>query len=119
MRGPGQVIAARLVHGASLHSNGRGSRSAAAAGWARICRPLLLILPLSGCESEGAPSLILFGAYFPAWLLCAVVGVLGAVLMRLVMVRFGLSSVLPQQLAICASVGLIVAVALWRLWFGR
>ena len=39
-----------------------------------------LVLPLHGCALGGAPSLSLFGAYFPSWLLCAVIAVIGAVL---------------------------------------
>ena len=74
---------------------------------------------MSGCASPGAPSLILFGAYFPAWILCAVAGVVAAILARVAMVMSGLSNALPLQLLVCIAVGLLVAVAGWLFWFGQ
>lgn len=80
---------------------------------------LLPVAPLAGCAERAAPSLILFGAYFPAWMFCALVGVLGAVGMRILMVASGLSQVVPWQLFVCTAVGLILALAVWLIWFGR
>lgn len=61
----------------------------------------------------------MFGAYFPSWLLCAVIGVLGAVLVRLVFVRAGIDDALPVRLPVyvCVAAGIGFAVAL--LGFGR
>ncbi|RTL87928.1 hypothetical protein EJV44_23725 [Ancylobacter aquaticus] len=61
----------------------------------------------------------MFGAYFPAWLLCAVIGVLGAVLVRLVFIRAGIDDALPVRLPVyvCIAAGIGFAVAL--LGFGR
>lgn len=56
------------------------------------------------------------GAYFPAWLLCAVVAVVAAVLIRVLMVATGLANYIPYQLAVCCSAGTIVALILWHLW---
>ncbi len=80
---------------------------------------LLLILPLSSCAASGANSYVLVGAYFPAWMLCSMAGVLGAICTRIVMVASGLSEFLPFQLFVCAALGLIIAAATWLLWFGR
>ena len=80
-------------------------------------RVAALLLGLSGCAAAGAPSFILFGAYFPAWMLCAMLGIVGAIATRVVMVATGLSDVVPFQLFICVSIGLIIAVLLWLLWF--
>jgi len=66
-----------------------------------------------------APSFILFGAYFPGWLLCALFGVLGAIGARIVMVVTKLSEVLPFQMLVCVSVGLIIAASVWLCCFGR
>ena len=62
---------------------------------------------------------MLFGAFFPAWMVCAVIGILGAVAARAIMVSSGLARVVPFQLFVCASIGLIVALLLWLLWFGQ
>ena len=69
---------------------------------------------LSGCG--GAPSVTIAGAYFPVWLLCAVIAVLVAVVVRSLIVATGLSPRIPYQLAVCSSIGIIVALVVWQLW---
>jgi hypothetical protein len=66
-----------------------------------------------GC---GAPSLIIAGAYFPAWLLCAILAVVVASVVRAVMVAARLSQLIPFQLAVCTSIGAIVALIVWFIW---
>ncbi len=65
-----------------------------------------------------APSFEAFGAFFPAWMLCASAGILGAILARAVLLRSGLSAVLPYQLLVCTATGLIVALLVWLPAFG-
>jgi hypothetical protein len=86
----------------------------------RLGPPALMSVLLSGCDvSAGAPSLALFGAYFPSWLACALAGILGAVLVRLVFIPLGLDDMLPVRLpvyvAIAAAIGFLVSL----LGFGR
>lgn len=86
----------------------------------RLGPPAMMSLVLSGCDvSAGAPSLALFGAYFPSWLACALAGILGAVLVRLVFIPLGLDDALPVRLpvyvAIAAAIGFLVSL----LGFGR
>jgi hypothetical protein len=78
----------------------------------------MLSLILGGCSRSGAPSLVLFGAFFPDWMFCALLGIVVAVVARAVFVATGLSSVLPYQLFVCVSIGLIFALLAWLLWFG-
>src|SRR5262252_5147707 len=59
----------------------------------------------TGCG--GAPSVTIAGAYFPAWLLCAVIAVL---------VATRLAVYIPYQLAVCCSAGAIVALIVWHFW---
>jgi hypothetical protein len=80
---------------------------------------IAILALLGGCAAQGAPSFILFGAYFPAWMFCAVIGIVVALVSRVGMVATGLSDTMPFQLFVCASIGLIVAVSAWLLWFGR
>ena len=77
----------------------------------------LLLFGLSGCAIGGAPYYTLFGAYFPAWIFCALFGILGGIAARIGMVATGLSEQLPYQLFVCVSTGVIVAVAAWLVWF--
>jgi hypothetical protein len=61
----------------------------------------------------------MFGAYFPGWMFCGLIGLAGAIGARVLMVVSGLSEVLPFQLFLCVAIGLVIAVAVWLLWFGR
>ncbi len=86
-----------------------------------VRKPALAIftaVPLCGC-SGGAPTVFLAGAYFPAWLLCAVAGILGAVVVRVVLVAVGLDDGIPFRLltyvAIAVAIGLVVSLV----GFGR
>jgi hypothetical protein len=68
---------------------------------------------------NGAPSYSLFGAFIPAWMFCALIGIFGAIAARVTMVRSGLAQVLPLQLFVCASIGLVIGLLAWLAWFGR
>jgi hypothetical protein len=68
--------------------------------------------------SHGAPSLVLFGAYFPAWMLVAWIGILAAIGARIAMVASGLAQIVPMQLLVCVAAGLTVAILVWAIWFG-
>jgi hypothetical protein len=70
----------------------------------------------AGCAA--APSIPVAGAYFPAWLVCSLIGVLGAIVARMVVAGAGLAQVLPLQLLVCLSVGLVCATAAWLFWIG-
>lgn len=82
-----------------------------------IC--LLLSLPLVSCGNiRGAPSFDLFGAYFPGWMFCVVIGTLAAIGARTLFVAVCWADVLPYQLFVCSSIGLIFGLLVWLLWFG-
>lgn len=86
----------------------------------RVCKTAFLMLSpwfLSGCASRGAPSFALFGAFFPAWMLCALIGIGTAVAARGLFIAAGLASVLPFQLSVCASLGILAAALSWLIWF--
>lgn len=69
-----------------------------------------------GCAA--APSIPVAGAYFPAWLVCSLIGVLGAIVARMVFAAAGLAHVLPLQLLVSLSVGLVCASVAWAFWIG-
>jgi hypothetical protein len=74
---------------------------------------------LSGCSTSGAPSFDLFGAFFPAWLLCGIAGIAGAVAARVAFVSGHVANTLPYQLAVCVAIGVITAVLFWLVGFGH
>ncbi|AXK62903.1 MULTISPECIES: hypothetical protein [Burkholderia] len=79
----------------------------------RVAAALAPALPLAGCTSRGAPSYVLFGAYFPLWLVSAIVGIVGAIVAHRVFVATGWAATVPYQLAVCTAIGLVVAVIVW------
>ena len=94
----------------------RGSRINRPTG--TVASALLLGQTLSATGCGGAPSLTIAGAYFPAWLLLAVMALLVAAFIRALMVATGLANFIPYQLAVCCSTGVIVALILWHFWVG-
>ncbi len=73
---------------------------------------------LAGCARRAAPTLSLFGSYFPTWILCGVLGLIAAAAARVLLVATGLSEAVPAQLLVCTAAGVIVACAAW-LWLGQ
>jgi hypothetical protein len=73
---------------------------------------------VTGCSSAGAPSFELFGAFFPAWMLCALIGIIGAAGARLILTAPALNGTVPFQLAVCTAVAVTVALLAWAVLFG-
>lgn len=80
-----------------------------------VC-PALLACFLGGCAG-GAPSFVIFGAYFPAWLLSAVMGVIGALCARLIIIMFRPDT--PYTLFVCLSAGILAGSLFWLVLYGR
>ncbi len=79
----------------------------------------MAMLSLSGCGLvRGAPSFPLFGAFFPGWMFCALLGIFAAIGARALFVATGWAEILPYQLFVCASLGLMFGLLVWLLWFG-
>jgi hypothetical protein len=72
---------------------------------------------LSGCAVAGAPSFELFGAFFPAWLLCATAGIVGALAASVVLNLPRLAGVIPYRLSVCTALGVLVALSVWLALF--
>lgn len=83
------------------------------------CPALASGILLTGCTSRGAPSFMLFGAYFPSWLLSAIVGVAAMLIAHRVLVMTGWGRVVPLQLWVCAAIGVVAAVFLWSSMTGQ
>lgn len=57
-----------------------------------------------------SPALPFAGAYFPAWMIYATLGILGAVLVRTLLIRLGIDEGIPlRTLVYIALAGLITA----------
>ncbi|MCX5495719.1 YtcA family lipoprotein [Kaistia dalseonensis] len=74
---------------------------------------------LSGCTVPASPALPLFGAYFPSWLICASVGVIGAVIIRAVLIKLGIDEILTWRLLVYACLAAVIGFALALTVYGR
>lgn len=88
----------------------------------RLASLALVSVALGGCAGPtplGAPAIPLFDAFFPAWLLCAFGGVIGAVLVRVGFIAIGLDDILPVRLPVYVAVAVIIGLLISLFGFGR
>ena len=85
----------------------------------RSCGAVFATLALGGCDVSGAPSYVLFGAFFPAWMFCALLGIFVAISARILCVTLNWARIFPHQLLVHASLGLCAALLTWLVLFGR
>lgn len=86
----------------------------------RVPRPITLaalVVPLHGCA--GAPAVPVFGAYFPLWLLSALVGIAGALTAWRIFVTTGWAETVRWQLLVNAAIGLMIAEIVWLIGTGH
>jgi hypothetical protein len=66
-----------------------------------------------------SPTLDLFGSYFPAWMLCAVIGVLAAVIIRRILVVVGIDEYVISPLLTYTGLAVSATLLVWLVWFGH
>ena len=105
------VSASRATAGREGASgNARGGRA-----------PLFLILVgtslmfLTGCR--GAPSINLLGSFFPGWMLCMVLGVVGAFVVREVCIRTSIEPHLRPRVPVYFCLWELITLLVWLLFF--
>ena len=106
---------------------GRATLTAAGSGrWLRADRrfraPLALwrvaiALPVAACSY--APTMDLLGSYFPAWMLCAAVGIVGSVIIRQILAVAGINDYVIAPLLTYAALAVFATLLAWLLWFGH
>ena len=75
--------------------------------------PALVVLP--GCSA--APQINLLGSFFPAWMLCVGLGIVGTLLLRQVFVRTQLESHLGILPVVYFSLWILLTLGSWLLFF--
>lgn len=68
------------------------------------------------CGCDGSPSRNILGSYFPSWMVCALAGLLIALVARAVLKATGLLVELPAPPLVLLSIGCIATFGLWLLW---
>jgi hypothetical protein len=108
--GFGQVRLTAIGSGRSLRAGGR------------CCAPLVLwrvaiALAVSGCSYS--PTMDLLGSYFPAWMLCAVIGIVASVIIRQILAVAGINDYVVAPLLTYAALAVSATLIAWLLWFGH
>jgi hypothetical protein len=83
-----------------------------------LCKRAIYLLPallIGGCARS--PSFNVLGSYFPGWIICIVVGVLVASLLRMAINRIGWERGIPALPLFYFSLALLVACTLWLVTF--
>ena len=88
----------------------------------RPCIPLglwrvAIALPVAGCNY--APTMDLFGSYFPAWMLCAAIGIVAAIILRQILAVAGINDFVVAPLLTYAGLAVSATLLTWLLWFGH
>ena len=65
------------------------------------------------------PSLTIFGTFFPSWMLCALLGILSAIVLYLLLTHYRISAELRPALLLYPSIALSVTFALWLTFYGH
>jgi YtcA family len=76
-----------------------------------------IALPAAGCNY--APTMDLLGSYFPAWMLCAAVGIVAAVIIRQILAVAGINDYVVAPLLTYAGLAVSATLLAWLLWFGH
>jgi hypothetical protein len=74
-------------------------------------------LAISGCSYS--PTQDLLGSYFPAWMLCAALGIVAAVIIRQILAVSGINDYVVAPLLTYAGLAVSATLLAWLFWFGH
>ena len=88
----------------------------------RCCAPLAswrfaIALPVAACSYS--PTMDLLGSYFPAWMLCAAIGIVASVIIRQILAVARINDYVVAPLLTYAGLALSATLLTWLLWFGH
>ena len=83
----------------------------------RALRRVAIALPVCACDY--APTMNLLGSYFPAWMLCAALGIVAAVVIRQILAAAGINDYVVAPLLTYAALAVSATLLVWLVWFGH
>ena len=66
-----------------------------------------------------SPSQNILGSYFPSWMLCALIGIVLAVIFYTIFVKIGIHAFIPVKLLTYLSLAISFTFFTWLFWFGN
>ena len=103
----------RLTAIGSSRSFQAGRSLCTALGMPRVA----IALPVAACNYS--PTINLLGSYFPAWMLCAVIGIVASVIIRQILAVAGINDYVVAPLLTYAALAVSATLLAWLLWFGH
>ncbi len=82
----------------------------------RAAVTLAFVAALTACSAS--PSRNILGSYFPTWMICALLGLLGVVVLRAVFGKAGIDAALPMPVVVYLCMWIAMTLAIWLLWLG-
>jgi len=76
-----------------------------------------IALPVAACSYS--PTMDLLGSYFPAWMLCAVIGIVATVIIRQILAAASIAEYVFAPLLTYAGLAVSATLLAWLLWFGH
>ena len=76
---------------------------------------VMSLIFLTGCR--GAPSINLLGSFFPGWMLCMILGVIGALLLRQLFIKINIDAHLPLLGIVYFCLWVFITLLSWLLFF--
>ncbi|WP_372447898.1 YtcA family lipoprotein [Vibrio metschnikovii] len=65
-----------------------------------------------------SPLLPFYGVYFPSWLICAMIGIISTVLIRIVLIRLGVDEGIPLRTIVYIALASMITLTLAITVFG-
>jgi hypothetical protein len=87
---------------------------------ARKYTPFVLIsslMTLSACNSSPVQSIV--GSYFPAWMLCAIFGIILTVIIYVLFVKIHVDEHIPAKILVYVGLAISLTFILWLILFGN
>jgi len=85
--------------------------------WTRVLALVAVIATVLTTGCSRAPSFNLLGSFFPAWLLCGVLGIALAVVTRVILARTNFEKELAPLILVYPCLALFYTFAIWLLFF--
>jgi len=76
-----------------------------------------IALPVAACSRS--PTMDLLGSYFPAWMLCAVIGIVAAVIIRQILAVADINDYVVAPPLTYVALAVSATLLTWLLWFGH
>jgi hypothetical protein len=76
---------------------------------------LSAIFLLGGCAHS--PTVDVLGSYFPAWMLCIIVGLVSTLIVRLLLIGFGIYAHLRLKAVLFSCTAIFFTLAVWLVFF--